>query len=955
MKSIYSILNIVASAFIIALWPQADAIAVMSVDFGSQWMKIAIVSPGVPMEIVLNKESKRKTPVAISFRNSEREIGDSALTQGVRFPLTTYTHLLDLLGKEVNNSMVELYKKRFPHHEISADPETGTVLFRKDENSTFSVEELLSMILHRAKELAQDFADQAIKDMVVTVPAFFNQAERRAILRAAELSNIKILQLINDNTAVALNYGVFRRKVFNSTIQYIMFYDMGASSTKATIVGYQVVKTKEKGYAESNPQLSILGMGFDRTLGGLEFTLRLRNHLAKVFNEQKKTTTDVFKSPRALAKLLKESERVKMILSANTEHIAQVENLIDEQDFKSQVHRADFEEMCSDLFDRVSFPINQALKQAAMTMDAIDQVILVGAGTRVPKIQEKLLEAVGKNELGKNLNTDEAAALGAVYQAAHLSQGFKVKKFLIKDAVQYPIQVDFEREYETEENRGTKIVTRTLFGFLNPYPLKKVLTFNRLTKNEFQFNVNYGEINLPAHDLKIFRSMNISKVHLSGIQDALTKHSNDGSEPKGIKAHFRMDESGILSLDQVESVFELKEEESEADGEFESAFSKLGSTISKFFTGGTGEESEKEGQTLDQDSTDQKMEEKSDSINATNATSEESQQPLNQTEEQKNTTLSNETEAANQTKKESKKSKIVTVKEPISVTQERVDVVEPSPEKVQSITKRIELFNTEERLRKEKEEAKNNLEAFILDTQDKLYQPEYETASTEDEREKIRSEMSAISDWLYEEGEESDVDVYRGKLKELQSLSKELFIRVKEHKDRPEVLKSLHNLLNVSEIFLQRARTLPEEEQYYTQVELDTLEKAINDTKQWKIEKESLQEKQSLTEMPKLTVRSIAEKISVLDREVKYLLNKARTFKPVPKKDKNETVNKNDTEQVPQENVDENTTEKSPSDTDELRTSENEVNSQETQQENSKDESTPVPDPSKPEDGHTEL
>lgn len=178
---------------------------------------------------------------------------------------------------------------------------------------------------------------QLITDCVITVPSFFNQAERAAMLDAAALADLRVMQLMNDHTAIALNYGIFRRKEINETAQYVIFYDMGAKSTKVSVVEYKLVKTKEKGFVETNPQLQILGVGYDRNLGGLDLTLRLREHLAKKFNEMKKTPKDVRENPRAMAKLLKEANRVKTILSANADHFAQVEGLLDEQDFRVQV------------------------------------------------------------------------------------------------------------------------------------------------------------------------------------------------------------------------------------------------------------------------------------------------------------------------------------------------------------------------------------------------------------------------------------------------------------------------------------------------------------------------------------------------------------------------------------------------------------------------------------------
>ena len=314
------------------------------------------------MEIALNKESKRKTPVVISFRDGERTFGEDAQVVGLRFPQNSFSYILDLLGKSIDNPIVQLYKKRFPYHDIVEDEERNTIMFRVNDNTTYTPEELLAQILHTAKQFAENSAGQKIKEAVITVPGFFNQAERRALLKAAELADLKVLQLFNDYAAVALNYGIFNGKDINDTAHYIMFYDMGASSTSATVVSYQNVKTKERGFVETHPQVSIMGVGYDRTLGGLEMQIRLQEYLAKEFDAMKKTSNSVFKSPRAMAKLFKEAGRVKLILSANADHYAQVEGLLDDHDFKLQVTREKFEELCADIFERAVYPIKAALE-----------------------------------------------------------------------------------------------------------------------------------------------------------------------------------------------------------------------------------------------------------------------------------------------------------------------------------------------------------------------------------------------------------------------------------------------------------------------------------------------------------------------------------------------------------------------------------------------------------------
>merc|ERR1712183_502733 len=154
------------------------------------------------------------------------------------------------------------------------------------------------------RQISTEFANHPMKDIVLTVPVYYNQAERRALLSAANLTGMNVLQLMNDNTAVALNYGIFRANTFNATVKNVLFYDMGASHTTATIVSYSTTKVKDRGYVETVPQLIVKGVGFDTNLGGLEMDLALRLHFIKHFKENIKTKKEITDNPRAMAKLL---------------------------------------------------------------------------------------------------------------------------------------------------------------------------------------------------------------------------------------------------------------------------------------------------------------------------------------------------------------------------------------------------------------------------------------------------------------------------------------------------------------------------------------------------------------------------------------------------------------------------------------------------------------------------
>lgn len=724
---------------------------------------------------------------------------------------------------------------------------------------------------------------QPVTECVLTVPGFFGQAERTAILTAANLSNLKVLQLINDYTAVALNYGIFRRKEINETAQYFVFYDMGAYHTTAAVVSYQLVKDKVT--RETNPVLQVHGVGYDRTLGGLEMQIRLRDYLGKEFNKMKKTKTDVFTSPRALAKLFKEAGRVKNVLSANQDHFAQIEGLIDEKDFRMQVTREKFEELCTDLFERVTAPLEQALKNSQLSLDLMNQVTLFGGGARVPKVQE-ILKAYVKSDLGKNINMDEAAALGAVYKAADLAIGFRVSPFHVKEAVVFPIQITFERE---GHNGNQKLVKRSLFGPMGVYPQKKVITFNKNT-DDFSFHVSYADLDhLPSHELKHIGSLDLLKIQLNNVAKVINAHSGENIEAKGIKAHFSLDESGLFSFSGVQFVADKNVTEEDE----ESSFSKLGSTITKLFSSSDDDKKEEvkpEEPQPDEEQSEQKAEDESKSDSSANETA------------------SNDTTTE---KPAEKAPKIVTIKEPIPHDVEILYTVHLKGDKYEEARKRVDDFNELERQIARRESALNALESFVIEANQRLDEEEYASCATPDEIEAVRQACSAASDWIYEDGENADAETYEKKLQELQEKANPIYARHWEHNERPEALSALTKMIESARGFLTNAKNLTKEtnpdKDVYTQVEIDTLEKAINEAGEWRVAEEAAQNKLKKYESIQLTVKSITDRMALLDREVKYLVTKLKFWKPkvkeTPKKSSKKTTDDTEstTEATPEE------------------------------------------------------
>ncbi|OQV24354.1 Hypoxia up-regulated protein 1 [Hypsibius exemplaris] len=846
-------------------WRSSAALATMSIDLSSEYLKIAIVKPGVPMEIVLNTESHRKTPLAVAIRNGERTFGDAALGTCVRSPKSCFVFFLDLLGKNTSHPLVKLYQERFPQYDLVDDPVSGRAVFKLDDGTFFAPEELLAMILKYARGLAEKYAEQPISDAVIAIPPFYTQIERISINYAAKMAGLTVLQLLNDNTAAALNYGVFRRKEMNATMQYIMLYDMGSTSTTATIIGYHVTKLKDTdGKSAETAQLVIKGVGYDRTLGGLEIDLRLRKFFVEKFQE--KTKKNAAKNPGALVKLLKEAARVKRVLSANNEHQAQVEGLMDDVDFSTKITRAELESMCSDVFARIPAIIEQALMSANIGGDEIQQVIVLGGGTRIPKVQEELLKAVRRKELGKNLNSDEAIALGAVYQAAHLSKGFRVMTLDLVDTTIFPIVVEFERgsSSNSDSDEATnKLVKRVLFARSNGYPLRKVLTFPKHT-TDFEFSVRYADYDfLSAAEQSYIGNSLQFKIGLQGVTDAFAKHAD--KRPKGVKTHFRVDQSGLFFLEQAEASFEYEKEE-----EVPSTIEKLGQSISNFFSGSPDNST-----TTSENAT--QPEAPGQEINAATGV-----------EAKENATTGNGTEPAGKVFSVTLVNKTMTVKEKLKDTITRLDLA-VYPEKTRDESKkRLREMDEKDQEKQEREKARNILETYVFDIQDKLYQPTYEKASTEEEREVVLKSFREASEWLEEEAAIQTAAIYKKKLRGLEDAMKDIADRVSEAEKRPRVLADLDKHLNTSRTFLELAKNASSGG-IFSDTETGVLEKLVADTEEWIETNVKLQEAAPANVAPLFRVLDVVEKIRALDREVKYMINKAKIGKP---KVKPETVKK---------------------------------------------------------------
>ncbi len=448
-------------------WIASAASAVLGIDLGTEYIKAALVKPGIPLEIVLTKDSKRKEVSAVAFKPvrdaqktdsfPERIYGSDAVALAARFPNDVYPNLRPLLGQLVKqSSLVEEYRKTHPALDLVEYGDRGTVAFRsaafQKEEEPFTVEELLAMELQNIRTNAEALAGKTskIEDVVITVPAFYTADELRAIEVASELAGLNILGLISNGLAVGVNYATsrtFPSVTESGKAEYHLIYDMGAGSTSATVLQFQGKTIKDKGKQNKTVQeVSVLGTGYDRLLGGDALNAiivdQMVNEFVKTPAAQKQSVAheSVRTHGRAAAKLWKEAERARQVLSANSETMASFEGLYDDIDFRYKLTRANFEELAGEFADRVEPAVKQALKAANLSMADLDSVILHGGATRTPFVQaqlEKVLGGAGK--IRTNVNGDEAAVFGAAFKGAGLSTSFRVKEIQTRDGTPYSV------------------------------------------------------------------------------------------------------------------------------------------------------------------------------------------------------------------------------------------------------------------------------------------------------------------------------------------------------------------------------------------------------------------------------------------------------------------------------------------------------------------------------------
>ena len=468
----------------------------------------------------------------MGFGPKSRYLGEPAKTQEISNLKNTVGSLKRLAGRHINDPDVQIEKEFVSAKLVEMGTTVGAEVTYMGEKQQFTATQLASMFLSKVKATASAELKLPVSDIVISVPAWFTDVQRRAIMDAAEIAGLKLLRLINDTTATALGYGIPRTDLptAEEKPRRVAFVDIGHSDYTCSIVEFK------KG------ELAVKSTTYDRHFGGRDFDKALIQHFAKEWKERYKI--DINSNPKALVRTAAACEKMKKILSANAQAPISIESLMNDVDVQGMLKREELEALLQPLIERATLPLEQALAEAKMKVEDIDTIEMVGGCTRVPALKERIAKFFGK-PLSFTLNQDEAVARGCAFSCAILSPVFRVRDFSVHDIVNYPIEFLWEQSPDIPDED----TSLTVFNKGNVMPSTKILTFYR--KQPFELEARYAKPEMLPGKMNPW----IGKFSVKGVK------ANGEDDFMICKLKARLNLHGVLNVESGYYVEDVEVEE----------------------------------------------------------------------------------------------------------------------------------------------------------------------------------------------------------------------------------------------------------------------------------------------------------------------------------------------------------------------------------------------------------
>lgn len=767
--------------------------AALGVDLGTEYIKASLVKPGIPLEIVLTKDSRRKETSAVAFKPDrdgvkpdtfpERLYGSDAMAMAPRFPADVYPNLKHILGLPLDHSVVQEYAARYPGLQLEADSVRGTAALKSKsfvaEEEAWMVEELLAMELQNVRKNAEAAAGDgtSVRSLVITIPPYFSDEERDALQLAADLAGLKVLDFLNDGMAVGLHYATSRQFPNineGAEPEYHLVFDIGAGSASATVLRFQSRTVKDVGkYNKTIQEIHALGSGWDRSLGGDALNSLIVDDMIAQF-VQTPAAQKVSASPeqlksngRASAKLFATAEKARHVLSANSDTQTSIESLYEDIDFKYKISRADFEAMAASHAERISTVVNDALQLAGLQVSDLTSSILNGGITRTPFVQKALADVLGSTDkIRTSVNADEAAVLGAGFKAADLSPGFRVKEIKTYETANYAAGIKWTSPSGKEQRQQVWSPTSHVGAAPKEVTLPNhedlTVTFYQLVGDEERVTDVLTTKNLTASvaELKEKYSCEDADIHFKLGLRLATENGEVVVSQAGVEC---MAEVPNTIMDGVKNLFGFGKKEQEPLGE--------------------GSESA-ESSTTESAATESASE---------SAAAEDAE--------------STAAESAD------KKTKMETVTVPVDVTMDEAGTPNLPSDRMEKLKDRLKAFEKSDRARVLREETMNNLEGYTYKVRDLLESEDFAAVSTEEERTALQTLASQTGEWLDEDGADAPREELSKRLKELKALVEPIQKRADEAAERPELVRDLKSAVDQTDAFLGSVRKQIEEYQ----------------------------------------------------------------------------------------------------------------------------------------------